>query len=155
MFWQEETDRRSFQVPDDVFDLYVSIQCRELPVDHAYPLFSALAEALPWLEDDETIGVHEIHLAGSQNGWERPDPELGQKLILSRRTKLVIRVPKGRLQQIQDQLLDTRLNIEDCEMIVGTAKRQPLSTLGTLYARHVAQEAEEAEDEMRFLQRIT
>ncbi|WP_277949434.1 hypothetical protein [Chromatium okenii] len=28
--------------------------------------------ALPWLATESQIGLHTIHVAGSQNGWQRP-----------------------------------------------------------------------------------
>lgn len=154
MLWQEKTDKKEFHVPEDVVDLQFDIQCRELPVDHAYALAAALHRTLPWLKDDARIGVQNIHMAGSQNGWERPDPELGQKLLLSRRTKLNIRVPREREQQIQNELVGQTLDIDGNPMIIGKAKRRLLSKQTTLIARQVVQQGREAGDENLFLQRM-
>ena len=154
MLWQEEDNREEFQVPEDVVDLHFDIACRELPVDHIHDLASALEEALPWLADEAELGIHEIHLAGSQNGWERPEAGSGQRLILSRRTKLVIRAPRHRVDQLQQELADLELEIDDCLMVVGKAKIKPLSTQSTLYARHVALKEDEIDDENKFLERM-
>ena len=154
MLWQEEESKEDFQVPDEVVDLHFDIRCRELPVDHMHDLARALEEALPWLADEAELGIHEIHLAGSQNGWERPEAGSGQRLILSRRTKLVIRSPRHRVEQLQQEIMDLELNIEDCAMVVGKAKVKPLSSQGTLYARHVALMEDEIDDENKFLQRL-
>lgn len=154
MLWQEDENREEFQVPEDVVDLHFDIACRELPVDHIHDLASALEEALPWLADEAKVGIHEIHLAGSQNGWERPEAGSGQRLILSRRTKLVIRTPSHRVDQLQQEMADLELEIDDCLMVVGKAKIKPLSTQGTLYARHVALKEDEIDDENKFLERM-
>ena len=68
MLWQEEENREQYQVPEEVVDLHFDIRCRELPVDHIHDLARALEEALPWLTEETEMGIHEIHLAGSQNG---------------------------------------------------------------------------------------
>jgi CRISPR-associated protein Cas6 len=155
MFWQEDKSSKDFKIPDDVVDLLFDIQCRELHVDHVHTLSEALKRRLPWLaEEDGEIGIHALHVAGSQNGWERPDPELGQKLQLSRRTKLVIRVPKARIEQIRQELNGVTLDIAGCAMTVGQAKIRKLSSQGTIFARHIVLEPGEAEDEDRFMQRI-
>ncbi|MCG6967824.1 MAG: type I-MYXAN CRISPR-associated protein Cas6/Cmx6 [Chromatiaceae bacterium] len=154
MFWQEDDKPRSVEAPDDIVDLVFDIRCRELPVDHAHDLANAIRAHLPDIEQDERLGVHSIHLAGSQNGWERPDPSLGQRLILSRRTKLTLRVPKERLQEIEGALEGAQLDIGGCELTIGRAKQKKLSTQGTVFSRHVVLEPGEEVDENAFLQRI-
>ena len=154
MFWQEDDKSKAFEVPDDIVDLSFEIQCRELPVDHAHQLSTALKAFLPLLADDERLGVHTVHVAGSQNGWERPDPALGQRLILSRRTKLSLRVPKEHLGQVQDALDGAELDIAGCNLKIGKSKQKMLSTQGTLFARYVVLESGEDDDENAFLQRI-
>jgi CRISPR-associated protein Cas6 len=154
MFWQEDDKPKAFEVPDDIVDLVFDIQCRELPVDHANELSQALEILLPQLKQDPRLGVHSVHLAGSQNGWERPDPTLGQKLILSRRTKLTLRVPKEHMQQVQDALSGAELDIDGCALRIGKSKAKKLSSQGTIFSRYVALEPGEDSDENAFLQRI-
>ena len=153
MLWQD--DSISTQTPAaDVVDLAFSIQCRQLPVDHLHALSTALEKALPGLREDR-IGIHEIHIAGSQNGWERPDPELGQYLMPSRRTRLSIRVPKTRVAEITDRLQSVVLDIDGCELALGPVREKPISGHDTLYARHVLmQSAAEEQDENLFLERM-
>jgi CRISPR-associated protein Cas6 len=154
MFWQEDDKPKTFQVPDDVVDLVFDIRCRELPVDHAHALWSALRRHLPELAEDDRLGVHSIHVAGSQNGWERPDPKLGQRLMLSRRTKLTLRVPKNRADRVEQALRGAELDIEGCTLTIGDSKRRLLSSQGTIFSRHVVLEEAEAGDENAFLRRI-
>lgn len=149
MFWQEETSRDQFQVPDAIVDLVFSIDCRELPVDHAYALSYALRRALPWIADDDRIGVHAVHVAGSQNGWERPVHGSDQRLVLSRRTKLAIRVPSERRDALQGELEGATLDVAGCALTVGKGKIRPLSKQTTLFSRYVVIPGEQ--DENAFL----
>ena len=131
MFWQEEEDRQA-KICDNVVDLMFEIRCRNLPVDHAYDLSNALLQVAPWIADEPQIGVHTVHVAGSQNGWERPDPESGQQLQLSRRTKLTIRVPRERQDAVQQALTGYRRTSTDCrrgENPTAFAPRDPVRAL--------------------------
>ncbi len=154
MFWQDDENPQEFQVADDVIDLVFNIQCRELAVDHAHALGEALKDAVPTLAEDDRCAVHSIHLAGSQNGWERPDPKLGQKLIPSRRTKLTIRVPKDLRTQVEQALDGLTLDIEGDSLTIGKAKTRKLTKQGTIFARHVVLQPGEESDENQFLMRI-
>ena len=140
MFWQEEEDRQA-KICDNVVDLMFEIRCRNLPVDHAYDLSNALLQVAPWIADEP------------QNGWERPDPESGQQLQLSRRTKLTIRVPRERQDAVQQALTGITLDIAGHPLTVGAAKTRLLSRQGTLFARYVVLEPGEAVDEHLFLTR--
>ena len=155
MFWEEDDNRKEFQVNDDVVDLVFSLSCKELPVDHSHALSQALIDAVPEFADANSgCAIHSIHLAGSQNGWERPDPSLGQKLILSKRTKLTLRVPAALEQSIQEKLDGLTLDIDGHPLTIGKAKRKLLSKQSTIFARHIVLEAGEDEDENKFLMRV-
>jgi len=146
MFWQEDDSETLTDVPDDVVDVLFSIDCKRLPVDHAYALSSALKNALPWLADDPAVGVHTVHVAGSQNGWERPEHATDRHLIVSRRTKLTVRVPKARMDDLIDELRGTTLDIAGCRLTVGEGKPRPLSKETTLLARYVVVRRGDDED---------
>lgn len=153
MLWQDD-DTHEEAPAADVVDLAFSIRCRQLPVDHLHALSSALLEAFPGLQQNR-IGIHEIHIAGSQNGWERPDPELGQYLMPSRRTRLCMRVPKSKAEDIARQLQDHTLEIDGCELTLGSVKERPIASHDTLYARHVLMKNKaEEQDENIFLERM-
>jgi len=146
MFWQEATPVDQFQVPDDVVDLVFDIDCRELPVDHAYALATAIVGALPWVGEDPRIGVHTVHVAGSQNGWERPEHSTTSRLILSRRARLTLRVPQEQQATLQRGLTGLTLDIDGCPMRIGSARPKPLSKQTTLSARYVVIAGREDED---------
>ncbi|MCU0767670.1 MAG: type I-MYXAN CRISPR-associated protein Cas6/Cmx6 [Gammaproteobacteria bacterium] len=147
MYWQEPQRPADFQVPDDVVDVVFAIDCRELPVDHAHALSTAVVGAAPWLADAEGVGVHTVHVAGSQNGWERPAHGTAERLRLSRRTRLAIRAPKTVADRLMGSLPGTVLDVAGCRLVVGEAHTRLLSKQGTLHARYVvAQAADERED---------
>ena len=151
MHWQvEEDDITQFVVPENVVDLLFSIDCKSLPVDHAYALSSAVTRALPWFADDDIAALHTIHGADSGNGWERPEGA-DDIIYLSRRTKLVLRVPADRIDDAMT-LCGQELDVAGNPMKVLKASKRLLEITTSLYSRHVV--AEEGEDEDAVLKRV-
>jgi len=147
MFWQETQDEVR-AVPDDVVDIVYQIDCRALPVDHAWALSQAVRSVLPWLEEEPTAGVHPIHVAESGNGWMRPE-NAADLLCLSRRTKLVLRVPRRRIDAAQT-LVGQHLDVAGHALRVDKASLRPLSPITTIFSRYVV--SAEGMDETAFLQ---
>ena len=147
MYWQESRDSENFVVPDDIVDMVYGIRCRSLPVDHAYALSQAIQAALPWFTGEERAGVHTIHVAESGNGWMRPD-DPNALLHLSRRTKLVLRVPKSRIDDA-GRLTGQTLDIQGNPLQIEKASVRSLSDLTTLFARYIVTDGA---DENAFLQ---
>ena len=137
MYWNQEVSPEALSVPDDIADIVFAIECRQLPVDHAHALSEALARYLPWIADEPLVGVHTIHVAGSQNGWERPAHGTENYLLLSRRTRLSIRAPKHRIDDLLENLRGTRIEVGGCPITIGEGKVKPLSRETTLFSRHV------------------
>ncbi|MEN8212826.1 MAG: type I-MYXAN CRISPR-associated protein Cas6/Cmx6 [Pseudomonadota bacterium] len=152
MFWQDDNPPQEPVIPDNVVDLLFAIDCREIPVDHAYALYAALKKAAPELFERGDIAVHTIHVASSAHGWERPDFSTSERLILSHRTRLTLRVPRERSAQIQQRLHGATLDIGGCELVIGKAKSKPLNRQETIYSRYI--QCLEDEDETRFMQRM-
>lgn len=148
MYWQERPSEQ-VTVPDDVVDVVFGIRCRALPVEHAYALWSAVGQVLPWLSDEPGAGIHPIHVADSGNGWKRPDRPT-DLLHPSRRTKLVLRVPKHRLGETHG-LSGRTLDVAGHALTVEPGSVRQLSTLTTLFSRYVVSDA--AGDENSFLAR--
>jgi CRISPR-associated protein Cas6 len=145
MHWQvDEDDIDQYVLADDVVDLQFTIDCKTLPVDHAHSLSMAIQRALPWFAEDEIAALHLIHGADSGNGWERP--EAADDLIyLSRRTKLTLRLPVGRVDDAL-QLCGQRLDVAGDLITVGSATCRQLSITSSLYSRHTVVAADEDED---------
>jgi len=147
MFWQESQEEVR-AVPDDVVDIVYQIDCRALPVDHAWALSQAVCAVLPWLAEEPTAGVHPIHVADSGNGWMRPESS-GDLLCLSRRTKLVLRVPRQRIDAAQ-ALIGRQLDVAGHALRVEQASQRPLSAITTIFSRYVV--SANGLDENAFLQ---
>jgi CRISPR-associated protein Cas6 len=137
MYWNQEVSPETLPAPDDVVDILFAVECRQLPVDHAYALSEALSRTLPWMSEEPQVAVHSIHVAGSQNGWERPPHGTDHLIHLSRRTRLSIRSPSHRVEDLLGALPGTRLVVGGCPMTIGAGKVRPLSRETTLLARYV------------------
>ncbi len=137
MYWNQAEDSAAITVPDDVVDLSFALDCRQLPVDHAYGLAAALLAVCPWMAAEPGVAIHSVHVASSQNGWERPAHGTGNRLQVSRRTKLTLRAPRARVAELLAALPGIRCQVGDCPLTLGVGKIRPLSKETTLFARHV------------------
>ena len=147
MYWQEGKDNENYLVPDNIVDVVFDIVCRALPVDHAYALSQEITRVLPWFSEEEGAGLHTVHGAESGNGWMRP-ANPGDLVYLSRRTKLILRLPKHRLADVA-KLTGASLDIAGNAMKVEKSTVRPLSTMTTIFSRYV--ESAEGMDESGFL----
>ena len=144
MLWEDDDkQQKEDTVPDDVVDLSFKINCRQIPTMHAYELAQALYGALPWLQEDPEIGIHQIHGAATGNGWERP-PD-GELMHLSRRAKMHLRVPKDKIEDAK-QLSGETLDIAGFPVEVGEACVKLLNPIQTIFARYLIGPQETDED---------
>jgi CRISPR-associated protein Cas6 len=148
MFWQEEIDEERFVVPDNIVDLIFKIRCPTLPVDHAWALSQAIHDALHWFAEQPNSGLHLIYGADSGNGWERPSGN-DELLYLSRRTPLILRLPKARVEDA-DALCGLSFNIDGHKLEIGKSHTRLLGMTTTLYCRHMIAEEDQSEED--FLQ---
>jgi len=132
---------------DEVVDAVFAIECRSLPVDHAYALSEAIQAALPWFADEPQAGLHTVHGAASGAGWKRPEGE-DALLQLSHRTRLVLRIPESRMQDAA-ALAGQTLDIAGWPMRVGRLSPRPLLRIASLFSRSVIFEG--SMDETQFL----
>ncbi len=153
MFWEEDEDKTlPYTIPDDVVDINFAIKCKTLPLNHAWALAREIHKALPWMKEEATAGIHQIHVAESNNGWLRPeDDEEGALLYPSRRTKLSLRIPSDKFKDAQ-QLSGKTLNIDGHELTLGKSRKKELSNASVIFARYVTSSEDESEND--FLQRI-
>lgn len=152
MFWQDQEDEKQpLAVPDNVVDLSFKVQCKQLPLDHAYALSQTIQQALPWFADEPLTGIHLIHGAETGNGWIRPqDPDA--VLSLSKRTRFMLRLPKHRVEEAS-KLAGQNLNVADNDLQLSVPTEKPLSVMTTIFARYVVipNVGCELEDEEAFL----
>jgi len=147
MLWEDDEKKPDFVMPDNVVDLTFKISCRQLPTMHAWELSQAMYKILPWLADEPEVGIHQIHGATTGNGWERPAD--GELMHLSKRTRMNMRVPRTRQQEIM-ALVGKKLDIAGYEVEIGKPTEKVLNPLATLFSRYVAV-PEEGMDEDDFM----
>ena len=122
----------------DMIDVAFALEGDALPREHRHALAEALQEALPWLGSEARAGVHRLKLVASGDGADD---------LVSRRTRLTLRVPRGRADEV-DVLSGTDLSLGGHRVRAGRARRRELLPHGTLYAPLVAADAP---DEAQFL----
>jgi CRISPR-associated protein Cas6 len=120
---------------DEIVDAVFAIECRSLPVDHAYALSQAIQAALPWFADEPQAGLHTVHGAASGAGWQRPEGK-DALLQLSQRTRLVLRLPERRMQEAA-ALAGRTLDVAGFPMRVGRLSPRPLARIASLFSRGV------------------
>ena len=136
MFWNEVEKPNEYNAPDNVIDLSFKVSCKQIKLDHAWALTDAVSELLPWLKDDTQSAIHHIYIPQSGNGWQRSDTYSDEIIQLSRRTRLKIRTPKARKEEVQ-ALTGQTISIDGNDMSFGQSDQHLLSTMTTIVARHV------------------
>ncbi len=153
MFWQEDEDKNlPYTASEDVIDLCFAIQCKTLPLDHAWELSREIIKHLPWMDNHKIAGIHQIHVAESNNGWLRPDEDENALLYPSRRTKMTLRIPAEKHQETTDTLTGKVLDINGHPLKIKQAKKKIFTNAGVLFSRYVL--STDKEDENSFLSRM-
>lgn len=152
MFWEEDEDKSlPYEVPDDIVDISFAIKSKKLPIDHAWALSQAVENALPWAKDEPQFRAHQIHVAETGNGWLRPEDTENQWLWPSRRTRMYLRVPQHRLDDVKT-LIGQTLDIEGCPVKLGAERIRELTNASVIFSRYIL--SPEGEDENAFLARM-
>lgn len=118
-------------------DVAFAVECESLSQEHRRALAAALEQALPWLATLPDAAVHRLNLSASAS----------KQPLLSRRTRLTLRVPRARAQEAM-ALAGRSLQVGDSLLSLGAAHQRELLAHSTLYAHFVA--AEDA-DEASFM----
>jgi len=148
MFWNEDKKTEKFEIPDDVVDVFFNVKCKCLPLEHMQALSTSLYTVLPWLENETLAGIQPIAGSESGNGWERScDPE--ELIYLSRRQKMMMRLPKERLDDVET-LVGKTINVAGQKLEFGKSSVKRLSDLPTAFCRSIM--VNEKMDENDFLQ---
>ncbi|MEM7257626.1 MAG: type I-MYXAN CRISPR-associated protein Cas6/Cmx6, partial [Pseudomonadota bacterium] len=149
--WQDQEDNPTTAAQSAMKDAVFKIECTHLPVDHARALTDTLCECVPWLAEHTGAGVHPIHVAGSQNGWQRPESNSGEPLILSKRTRLRIRVPTAQADSLINALTGTSHTIGGQSLTITAGRAATLTAATTLFSRYAVYTSMPT-DENEFLQ---
>ncbi|MBE9560610.1 MAG: type I-MYXAN CRISPR-associated protein Cas6/Cmx6 [Proteobacteria bacterium] len=144
MFWQEDDKKNDISTSDKVVDLSYRIDCKQIPTCHAWELSQALYQALPWMEDESEVGVHQIHGAASGNGWERPAD--GELIHLSRRTRMQLRVPLSRVDDAAELVGET-LDVAGHSVGIGNMTTRQIDPFSTIFSRYIVASSDMSEDD--------
>lgn len=123
------------EMVDVVFDL----KGARVPAGYAFSLWNEIVRCLPWLGDVKDAGI--VPLRGSVSG---------EDILLSQRTKLVLRLPVAHAQKALE-LSGKQLNVDGCALEVGAAREKKLLPATTLHAYIV----ESSMGEVEFLADMT
>lgn len=145
MFWQEQDDKNTFQVPDDIVDASFRLRCKSIPLDHAVALSDAVQTAMPWFRDEKDAALHLIYGAASQNGWHRPEGGDGE-FHLSRRSRLELRVPVHRIPELE-AMQGQEIQVAGRPMVLTELSHRNLNPFPVVFSRHVVSDPGESEDE--------
>jgi CRISPR-associated protein Cas6 len=135
MFWEEDRPEDKVTPSDDVVDLAFKIVCRSLPVDHAFDLFRAIEDELSWVKDEPQAGIHPIAIPEAGNGWMRPQGS-DELLYLSRRTRLMIRLPRHRVEDGK-RLVGKELDVAGNRLEIVDVDIRTLSDHATISSRYL------------------
>lgn len=120
-------------------DLAFPLRASGLPREHQGALADALAAVLPWLGREPGTGMHRLKVvAGNQ-----------PVVLLSGRTRLLLRVPRERADEATAALAGRVLDVAGAQLSLGSPTARELRPWGTLYAHFVV--AGDAADELAFL----
>jgi len=148
LFWEDDT--KVEWEPSGLIDLSLRINATQIPLDHAQALADAVRSVLPWIDEEAFAGVHMIHGGASGNGWMRPEGD--EWLHVSKRTRMMVRLPESRVAEAEGALEGTILDLRGQPLTLSHPELHPLDAHTTLFARHVM--AKENESEPDFLRRI-
>jgi CRISPR-associated protein Cas6 len=150
VFWNDENEQKlPLDAPEDVFDIVFKLGGKCLDIDHAYDLSQALSQIIPE-EFYLQLGVHQIRMAESGNGWNRP-MNSGSVMQLSRRAKLVIRADLNSRDAVV-KISGKTLKLGAQQINIGESSIRKLSMLGTLFSHAIT--CEESLSEEHFLAEV-
>lgn len=151
--WQDQEEQTPV-TSSAMTDIVFRIRCEQLPVDHATELAKRITEKSPVLGSSPKAGIHQIHVAGSQNGWERPARD-GEPLWLSKRTRLRIRADKLDAEDIIRALSGETLDVAGYPLQILTGQLNALTAATTLFARYTWYRAvDNADNESDFVDAV-
>lgn len=106
----------------DMIDIVFDLDGTSVPEGYPFALWSEVVRCLPWLKQENDAGI--LPLRGSVSG---------EHLLLSKRTKLVLRVPMEHAAQA-GQLSGKQLKVDGNTLLVGKGKERALQAATTLHS---------------------
>ena len=126
------------QIPQ-MIDLLFDLEGSMLPVAYPFALWEALTQRVPELAEDESTGILPLRGTGNKEG-----------LLLTKRAKLVMRLPTRLAGSTAARLTGQQLDIAGRTVRLGAAKERPIYSFPTVHSQLVAG----ASDELLFVENI-
>jgi len=126
------------EVYSEITDLVFELRGESLPASYPFALWAELVQRVPRLAESEYVSV--LPLRAAQND---------KLMLLSKRTKLVLRLP-AHLLDAATLLAESQLEVSENILSVGKAKIRAIQPYPTLHAQLAAG----ADDEMAFLDTV-
>ncbi|MBZ0092619.1 MAG: type I-MYXAN CRISPR-associated protein Cas6/Cmx6 [Sulfuricellaceae bacterium] len=123
-----------------MIDAVFSVEGKSMPIDHGYRLLQEIVRVLPWLRDEENVGIIPIHGAATEHG----------NLLLSRRATITLRIKRTRIDDAKS-LTGQRLNIGEDTLLVGPVKLRELHPYVAIHSPYVTNDHN---DEISFMDEI-
>jgi CRISPR-associated protein Cas6 len=122
MMVDEFAVKASVNEAQEMIDMVFDLSGLFVPEDYPFLLWQEIVRLLPWLKDDESVGI--LPLRGSASG---------EDTLLSKRTKLVLRVPAECAVQTLS-LSGQQLKVGESILLVGKGKERVLQPSVTLHS---------------------
>jgi len=146
MNWAGWPENKPEEYTPHMIDLQFDLSGTTIPADNAQLLADAVLRLLPWISEDSGAGIQHLKGAETNSG--------DATLNINRRTKLFIRVPKARVDDMQ-KLIGQTLDLAGHTLEIGSFKTREFSPFGNIYAHFVdtgsATEEQFVQDVMREL----
>ena len=123
-------------------DIVFETRTRSLPRYYRQGLARAVAAAVPGWSSWPLAGIHRLNVAGDG----------GPTALLSRRTRLILRVPRRVATDVRAGLSQASLAVAGSLLVLGDGRLRELLPWGTLYAHTVLARADD--DESSFLSSV-
>ena len=146
--WQESQENKPPSNTSDMIELSFSVDCKELPYDHAFELSSEILNLIPEIKNDKRNAIQTLHGPMSGNGWVRPD---GQNIPLSKRAKLIMRINKNQIDDIKT-IEGREIKLFGNKLKIGKSKVKSFVIVKDLFCRFIVSDPNIDED--KFLELI-
>ena len=116
----------------EMIDMVFDLEGGTLPAAYRFALWTALLRLVPNLAEEKLVGV--LPLRSTVNN---------QGMLLAKRAKLVLRLPKILAESATSSLTGQQLDIAGSTMHVGVAKARPIQPYPTIHAQLVTGSSDE------------
>lgn len=128
MTWASWPEDKPEEYTPRMIDLQFDLVGTTIPADNAQLLSDAMLKFLPWLGDHASVGIQHLKGAETNSG--------DTTLNINRRTKMFVRVPKTRVEDVQ-VLCGQSLDLMGHTLQIGSFKTRAFTPFGNIYAHFV------------------